>query len=298
MNKLFDFSLNFMKRGWIALGAALLIFLSIECILTLSIRLGFLEDELSIVKGTLLDEKTPVPESYKGASWFREYTKEASRAFFKVKWSPYVYWKTEPFKGKYISINNDSSRKTWSPPIDSAKPIYHIFMFGGSTLWGWGARDDYTIPSLVAKILHTKYDMQAKITNFGELGYISTQEAIRYMQELQHHNIPQLVIFYDGLNDVFAALQNGAAGIPHNEFKREKEFKDGIVKKVFDSFTAYSGESGRLFWFYPGTRSGLIRLPIPFLSGGSFRTESGRSFYQSIPILIQTHHEAKQSAVL
>lgn len=231
---------NFIKDSWLTIGASLLFLILIEYSLNLGMKYGLLESDLSILKGTILDEKSAIPENYADASWFREYTKEASHVFFQTEWSPYLYWKTRPFSGKYININADSSRKTWSPPMDSTKPIYHIFMFGGSTLWGWGARDDYTIPSLVAKILHNKYNVQAHITNFGELGYVSTQELIRYMKELQHKNIPHLVVFYDGLNDIFSALQSNEAGIPHNEFKRKSEFEDGIITKVFASFTEHS----------------------------------------------------------
>ena len=240
MKKLFETLTNFVRWGWMTLGTSFLIFFLIEGVFSLSVKIGLLEDDLSIVKGTMLDEKTPIPESYRTISWFKEYVKEASHVFFHVDWSPYVYWKTQPFKGKYITVNDDSSRKTWSPPINTSKPIYHIFMFGGSTLWGWGARDDYTIPSLIAKILHAKYNVQAQITNFGELGYVSTQEIIRFIKEIRQNNIPQLVIFYDGLNDVFSGLQSGRPGIAHNEFKREKEFKDSVVRKIYDSLIEHS----------------------------------------------------------
>ncbi|MEZ5199092.1 MAG: hypothetical protein R2764_22730 [Bacteroidales bacterium] len=44
-------------------------------------------------------------------------------------------------------------------------------------------------------------------------------------------DIPNLVVFYDGVNDIFSSFQQGKAGIPQNEFNREKEFNSLISKK-------------------------------------------------------------------
>ena len=96
-------------------------------------------------------------------------------------------------------------------------------MFGGSTLWGWGVRDQYTIPSQLVEAL-AKRKVKAEITNFSEPGYVSTQELIDLITQLQRNNVPDLVIFYDGVNDVYAAFQSGVAGIPQNEWKRKLEY--------------------------------------------------------------------------
>ena len=49
--------------------------------------------------------------------------------------------------------------------------------------------------------------------------------------QLREGNIPDLVVFYDGVNDVFSAYQQGKAGIPQNENNREKEFNSIRSKK-------------------------------------------------------------------
>jgi hypothetical protein len=45
--------------------------------------------------------------------------------------------------------------------------------------------------------------------------------------ELRAGNHPDVVVFYDGINDVGTTLQYGAAGIPQNESKRVSEFAMG-----------------------------------------------------------------------
>jgi len=97
-------------------------------------------------------------------------------------------------------------------------------------MWGSGVRDEFTLPSLVGSGL-TKQAIHAEVTNFGESGYVSTQEMTALFLQLREGNIPALVVFYDGANDVFSAYQQGKAGIPQNENNREKEFNTLRSKK-------------------------------------------------------------------
>lgn len=142
----------------------------------------------------------------------------------KVKYSPYVgYVRLPNFKGEYYNINNKSIRKTSNPCINNSKELINIFVFGGSTVWGTGARDHGTIPSKLSEQMCLK-DYNIKVTNFGEEGYTNTQGMIKLQLELRNNNIPDIVIFYDGVNDVFSSYQHGVAGLSQNIKNREKEF--------------------------------------------------------------------------
>ena len=86
-------------------------------------------------------------------------------------WHPYVYWRRKPYTGKYINIDEKGLRKTIYPidePVKK-KPVKKVFMFGGSTMWGSGVKDEFTIPSLVGSGL-AKQSIHAEVTNFGESG--------------------------------------------------------------------------------------------------------------------------------
>jgi lysophospholipase L1-like esterase len=96
-------------------------------------------------------------------------------------------------------------------------------MLGGSSLWGFGARDDQTIPSLLARELFEQgWDVQ--IRNLAEIGYVSTQEVVALVRELQAGYRPDVVIFYDGVNDTTSAYLEGQAGLTTNEVNRRREF--------------------------------------------------------------------------
>src|SRR5208337_1716624 len=60
--------------------------------------------------------------------------------------------------------------------------------------------------------------------NMGQDGYVSTQEVLLLAEQIRRGNIPNLVIFFDGYNDTFAAEYNNAAGVTYDEDTRGKEF--------------------------------------------------------------------------
>jgi len=51
------------------------------------------------------------------------------------------------------------------------------------------------------------------VVNLGELGFNSTQDLIELMRQLQAGRVPDLVILYQGINDVWTAAQNGKPGL-------------------------------------------------------------------------------------
>lgn len=168
-----------------------------------------------------------------------EYSREQA-ASYQTAWRPYVYWRRIPYQGKYINVDEAGIRRSWNATPSQAPGQVRIFVFGGSTLWGTGARDEFTIPSLLSKKLSTRYARGVWVTNFGEAGYVNTQEIITLMLELRRGNRPDIAVFFDGYNDSASALQNGVAGIPQNEPNRIAEFnsrsrlnlREGFVNRL------------------------------------------------------------------
>jgi len=140
-----------------------------------------------------------------------------------MKYEPYVaFRRASNYRGKYVNLDKNSHRKTSECGISSDDPI-QIFVFGGSTVWGTGARDQATIPSFVSQYLCEK-NMPVKVTNFGESGYTNTQEVIKLQLELRAGNRPDIVIFYDGHNDIFTSYQSNSPGTLQNRHNRIADF--------------------------------------------------------------------------
>jgi lysophospholipase L1-like esterase len=219
---------HILRTLWLVIGATLLLIL-------------FLEVTCALVYHLLPRKSGPdyfqESASYKNSPWIHDYDKELFSSY-NTSWRPYVYWRRTPHKGKYINIDERGIRYTVPGKVaagDAAKKL-KIFMFGGSTLWGEGVRDQFTIPSQLAQDLAAR-GLSTEITNFGEVAYVNTQELIELVLQLERGNIPDVVIFYDGYNDVYAALQNQAAGFTQFEWKRELEYNISTrynkLKKVF-----------------------------------------------------------------
>lgn len=161
-------------------------------------------------------------DGYHNAAWTPEYFGEY--ASMRVRWQPYAYWVGAEYESKYINVDAAGFRRTLGgEDRPDCKHPARIFTFGGSTMWGEGARDDETIASWIQSMLDSE-QMCAQVTNMGQDGYVSTQEVLLLAEQLRRGSIPDLVIFYDGYNDVFAAENNGVAGLTYNEETRRKEF--------------------------------------------------------------------------
>jgi hypothetical protein len=205
---------------WLIAGVTLLLLALVEGLLTFTF---LVRDRLASSSSVLVDPRVDA-DAYQDRSWAASYYEEFVRSQ-NARWEPYVYWRQRPYGGEYITITENGLRSAKAPQAvsQSRTPLLKVFMFGGSTLWGTGARDAMTIPAIVEREIRER-GLSAEVTNFGQSGYVSTQELIALLLELQKENVPDIVVFYDGVNDTFSALQQGVAGLPQNEFNRVIEF--------------------------------------------------------------------------
>ncbi len=178
-------------------------------------------------------------DAYGNAHWTAEYYRELEGV--EVQWHPYLYWISKPYQSRFINIGEDGLRVTWRPSIpDRAAQIrpFRIFVFGGSTIWGEGQRDEYTIPSIIQRLLQSA-PYPVEVTNFGQPGYVTTQEVLLLQEQLRNGNIPDLAVFYDGHNDISSALTNHAAGVTYDEDARRREFNISNWHKLPDRRRIY-----------------------------------------------------------
>jgi lysophospholipase L1-like esterase len=94
-----------------------------------------------------------------------------------------------------------SSRNTKNPCKDISEDPLIIYAFGGSTMWGVETEEDETIASYISELL-CENGIPVEVKNFGIPAYVSTQEIIEFFLELGDDKIPDIVIFYDGANDI------------------------------------------------------------------------------------------------
>jgi lysophospholipase L1-like esterase len=190
----------------------------------LGLRAAFwLKDRMSLPERP---DPRVVAGGYDGAAWPVVHYRELEA--ISDRWQPYVYFRQRPFQGQTITIDANGLRAGWQPDAPSSSgredhPPLKVLMLGGSSLWGFGSRDEFTIPSLVARRLHEQ-GVRIEVRNLAEIGYVSTQELIALVRELQQGYRPDLVLFYDGVNDTTSALLEGKPTLSTNEINRVREF--------------------------------------------------------------------------
>ncbi len=90
-------------------------------------------------------------------------------------------------------------------------------------MMGMGARDEHTIPAILARQL-TELGHSVAVSNYGQLGHNSTQETITLQQLLKDGERLDIALFYDGINEMAGAEQTGRADGLFNEARRRAEF--------------------------------------------------------------------------
>ena len=103
--------------------------------------------------------------------------------------------------GKFVNVSNAGFRscgEKQSLEQDDLK----IFVFGGSTTFGYGVEDSSTIPAFLQKHLRKQNPARnISVFNFGRGWYYSHQETALLLHLLQLGYIPDLVAFVDGFNE-------------------------------------------------------------------------------------------------
>lgn len=109
-----------------------------------------------------------------------------------------------PAEGRYVSVHPGGFRISREQgPWPPEERFYNVFLFGGSTTFGYGVPDDQTIASHLQELLARVGDQEVRVYNFGRGAYYSTQERIAFEKLLTLGYVPDLAVFIDGLNDFF-----------------------------------------------------------------------------------------------
>jgi hypothetical protein len=144
---------------------------------------GYTRDELE----ELLDE-----------TWHRPFSCE-----------PFTQFRESPFEGKYVNVDPAGFRwiadqGPWPPDTDA----YNVFVFGGSTTFGYGVADDETIASYLQEALREE-GREVNVYNFGRGYYYSSRELVLFENLLREGFVPDAAVFVDGLNEFYYYVDDG-----------------------------------------------------------------------------------------
>lgn len=167
--------------------------------------------------------------NYAGEEWARQHFKEYYE-LGEAEYAPYYGWRRPPFRGETINLDDKGMRRTYR--AQNIAPERTIAFFGGSTTWGTGADDDRTIPSEFVR-LNPEYVGY----NFGETGYVAHQSLNVFLKEYFAGFRPDVVVFYDGVNDVWNKCRSEMGPYSHS---REVKIRTALRES--------GSGSGESFW--------------------------------------------------
>lgn len=177
-------------------------------ILNTLILLAFLEfSALILIK--LIGTENMLRENLREQIQSRDMS-ESGLIFPDQEYHPFIMWRSAPVDLPLMKVNQDGTRRTcWIPRTAETR----IFALGGSAMWGWMVPDSSTIPSCLQKEFNAIPGFDASVTNLAQNAWVSTQEVTELMLRLRSGDVPDLVIFYNGANDILASFENGMAGM-------------------------------------------------------------------------------------
>ena len=160
-----------------------------------------------------------------------DYLKVLEEQTYPLKYAPFIEFREQPRLGKFVAVSEIGNRCNQNNLNKCLGPLGgtdEIWIFGGSTSFGYGVKNNETIAAYLEKF----YLGKKNIINFGNGFFYSTQERIFFQNLLTYLDPPYAAIFIDGAND-FGQYWNMNETVYSNAIRNslEKKDKDKFGKK-------------------------------------------------------------------
>ncbi|MDA7552085.1 hypothetical protein N8747_00445 [Candidatus Pelagibacter sp.] len=152
--------------------------------------------------------------------------KETWKNYDKFRFLPFVGHTETVIKGKYVNFNEEEGRKIIRPSSCNS----NIYLYGGSTTFGYNVTDKETI----GQHLQNKMGNDYCVYNHGRSYFYSKQENNLFSLQLENKNKIDFAIFIDGINERCGSYEY--ANDIYNYFSTRVEKPYKIWGKTFVNF--------------------------------------------------------------
>jgi len=209
-------------RPWLRWGAACaLLLLAIEAASFAALRLL-----------AARADARPLPAAgmpaYRAYPWAETFWREQKRQL-SLEYHPFGLWRSRPFAGQTVNVDASGVRRTAHTRCGPEDPV--VWLFGGSTMWGFGSPDWETIPSHLARGF-AESGRPVCAVNYGEDSWRAAQGTVKLVLELQAASRkPDLVVFLSGCNDVFTPFFLTGRTDREWDFVQSKPWLDDLPRR-------------------------------------------------------------------
>ncbi len=128
-------------------------------------------------------------------------TNEDLNILYEETWKNYDKFTYKPFighseterKGKFVNFDQESGRKVLRP----SNCKLNIYLYGGSTMFGYNVTDKDTIAQELQNLMGDKYC----VFNHGRAYFYSKQENNLFIQHIENNHSINYAFFLDGINE-------------------------------------------------------------------------------------------------
>jgi lysophospholipase L1-like esterase len=170
---------------------------------------------------------------YRGERWAEDHVQnlEYANRDGGYKFTFFLGPRMKDIESSTINVKDERRRTYQAKGLTDDSP--KVFVLGGSTVWGWGQRDEHTIPSELARIAEAS-GTPARIVNLGQVAWTGWEEMTLLSWLLAKGERPDVVIFYDGFNDAQVVLRNPSAVDEGTPYRLQEEPDRAILEKPVD----------------------------------------------------------------
>lgn len=203
-------------------------------------------------------------EAYAGDEWRQRFLEDRSKPGGEFVYDPYSEWRHGDKSTGLINVRN-GLRTTWGPPPDARKKGVSVFAFGASTMYSIEVPDGLTIASLVAKRLNAQDpERRYLVRNYGVSGFTVDNEVHLLLKLLAAGERPDLVFFYDGLNEIQVKVALGRPQFFTPDF-RAALFRVPLLRDYAKGIAVKLAVRSRLLRYLGPSPRHLAHMTFPFI---------------------------------
>lgn len=163
---------------------------------------------------------------------------ESSEFALRARFDAVTGFRFEDYEGLWLNVV-DGERRTWQPPACDDCERITVWWFGGSGAFGYYQSDELSLPSQVAQAAWDR-GIALEISNYAQPGWTLGQGVRRFVELTATEEPPDVVVFYDGANDVVLQRDRNWVGRGDDESEvsfAEEPLDDVLADGPFNTFT-------------------------------------------------------------